>query len=126
MTSLVLIAEDEAEIAQILDAYLRRGGFRTALAGDGEEALALHASLKPDLMLLDVLMPKRDGWDVLGEVRRRGDTPVILITALDQDIDKLQALRIGADDLDVCEGLEPLTALLLARLAERGITPSSG
>lgn len=98
MSSLVLIAEDEEEIVEILGAYLRREGFRTASARDGQEALDLHASLKPDLVLLDVRMPNRDGWDVLGELRRRGDTPVIMVTALDQDLDKVQALRIGADD----------------------------
>jgi two-component system, OmpR family, response regulator AdeR len=98
MSSLVLIVEDECEIAEILDVNLRREGFRTACAVDGQEALDLHASLKPDLVLLDVRMPRRDGWDVLGELRRRGETPVIMVTALDQDRDKLQALRIGADD----------------------------
>ncbi|WP_184718970.1 response regulator [Caulobacter sp.] len=98
MSSLILIAEDEAEIAEILDAYMRREGFRTALAADGQAALDLHASLKPDMVLLDVRMPVRDGWDVLGELRRRGETPVVMVTALDQDLDKLQALRIGADD----------------------------
>lgn len=98
MSSLILIAEDEAEIAEILDAYMRREGFRTVLAADGQQALDLHASLKPDMVLLDVRMPIRDGWDVLGELRRRGETPVVMVTALDQDLDKLQALRIGADD----------------------------
>lgn len=98
MNALVLIVEDEPEIAEILDAYLRREGFRTARAADGRVALDLHAALKPDLVLLDVGMPRLDGWEVLGEIRRRGETPVIMITALDQDIDKLQALRIGADD----------------------------
>lgn len=98
MSSLILIAEDEAEIAEILDAYMRREGFRTVLAADGQQALDLHATLKPDMVLLDVRMPIRDGWDVLGELRRRGETPVVMVTALDQDLDKLQALRIGADD----------------------------
>lgn len=98
MSQLVLIAEDEIEIADILGAYLRQEGFRTAHAAGGETAAEMHATLKPDLVLLDVRMPGRDGWDVLGELRRRGETPVIMITALDQDIDKLQALRIGADD----------------------------
>lgn len=98
MNALVLIAEDEPEIVEILDAYLVREGFRTARARDGRVALDLHAALKPDLVLLDVGMPKVDGWTVLAELRRRGQTPVIMITALDQDIDKLQALRIGADD----------------------------
>lgn len=98
MSALILIAEDEPEIAAVLDAYLMREGFRTVRASDGQVALDLHQALKPDLVLLDVRMPKHDGWKVLSEIRRRGDTPVIMVTALDQDIDKLQALRVGADD----------------------------
>lgn len=96
--ALVLIAEDEPEIADILAAYLARDGLRTVHAADGRRALELHLSLKPDLLLLDVQMPHVDGWQVLAEVRRRGDTPVIMLTAMDQDIDKLTGLRIGADD----------------------------
>ncbi|WP_198087828.1 response regulator [Variovorax sp. E3] len=96
--ALVLIAEDEPEIADILAAYLTRGGLHTVLATDGRRALEMHLSLKPDLVLLDVQMPRVDGWQVLSEIRHRGDTPVIMLTALDQDIDKLMGLRIGADD----------------------------
>lgn len=96
--ALVLIAEDEAEIADILIAYLQRSGLRTQHASDGQQALALHQALKPDLLLLDVQMPRLDGWKVLSEIRSRGDTPVIMLTALDQDIDKLMGLRLGADD----------------------------
>ncbi|WP_175965361.1 response regulator [Burkholderia sp. BCC0322] len=96
--ALVLIAEDEPEIAEILTAYLARGGLRTVHAADGRRALELHLQLKPDLVLLDVQMPHVDGWKVLAEIRHRGDTPVIMLTALDQDIDKLTGLRIGADD----------------------------
>lgn len=96
--ALVLIAEDEAEIAEILAAYLHRSGMRTVHAPNGRDALAKHLALKPDLVLLDVQMPLMDGWQVLGEIRHRSDTPVIMLTALDQDIDKLMGLRIGADD----------------------------
>ncbi|CCH12856.1 Two-component response regulator [Stenotrophomonas maltophilia D457] len=95
---LVLIAEDESEIADILGAYLARSGLRSARAADGEAALASHRQLRPDLVLLDVQMPKLDGWQVLSELRRRGNTPVIMLTALDQDVDKLTGLRVGADD----------------------------
>ncbi|RDV04595.1 response regulator [Undibacter mobilis] len=98
MNELILIAEDEPEIARILDAYLVREGFRTVSAADGQTALDQHSILKPDLVLLDVKMPRVDGWEVLAELRRRGETPVIVITALDQDIDRLQGLRLGADD----------------------------
>ena len=96
--ALVLIAEDEPQIADILVAYLKRSGFRTAHARDGQQALDMHLALKPELMLLDVLMPNVDGWQVLAQVRQRGHTPVIMLTAQDQDMDKLMGLRIGADD----------------------------
>lgn len=98
MSSLILIADDAAEGVEILDAALRRHGFRTVVAADGQQAADLHASLKPDLALLSVRLPVRDGWDVLGELRRRGETPVIMVGERDEATDKLQALRIGADD----------------------------
>ena len=97
-SALVLIAEDEPQIARILAGYLERDGYRTAFAVDGQEALQQHLALAPDLLLLDVQMPRVDGWGVLTEVRRRGETPVIMLTARDQDADKLAALRVGADD----------------------------
>lgn len=96
--ALILVAEDDAEIARILVAYLDREGFRTVQAGDGELALLHHQMLRPDLVLLDVNMPRRDGWDVLAELRRRGHTPVIMVTARAEDLDKLLGLRMGADD----------------------------
>lgn len=97
-SALVLIAEDETEIADILIAYLQRSGLRTQHAADGQQALAMHQAHKPDLLLLDVQMPHMDGWNVLNEIRAHSDTPVIMLTALDQDIDKLMGLRLGADD----------------------------
>jgi two-component system response regulator AdeR len=96
--TLVLIAEDAPEIADILAAYLARSGMRSVHAADGAHALALHLALKPDLVLLDIQMPLVDGWQVLSQIRQRGSTPVIMLTAFDQDIDKLTGLRIGADD----------------------------
>jgi two-component system response regulator AdeR len=98
MNELVLIADDETEITAILEAYLAREGLRTVCAADGRIALDQHAILKPDIVLLDVNMPNVDGWETLAELRRRGDTPVIMITALDEDMERLQGLRLGADD----------------------------
>ncbi|KQQ36305.1 two-component system response regulator [Duganella sp. Leaf126] len=95
---LILIVEDEPEIVEIVRAYLARDGFRTATAANGHEGLRQHLAHNPDLVILDVAMPELDGWEVLTELRRRGDTPVIMLTAHDQDIDKLTGLRIGADD----------------------------
>ncbi|WP_343653766.1 response regulator [Herbaspirillum sp.] len=96
--ALVLIAEDAPEIADILAAYLARSGMRSVHAGDGVRALELHLALKPDLVLLDIQMPQLNGWQVLAQIRQRDQTPVIMLTALDQDVDKLTGLRIGADD----------------------------
>ncbi|WP_214651854.1 response regulator transcription factor, partial [Vibrio anguillarum] len=96
--ALILIAEDEFEIVDILSAYLTRSNMRTIHAADGQRALELHSSMKPDLILLDIQMPKMDGWKVLSELRQKSNTPIIMLTAMDQDLDKLMALRIGADD----------------------------
>ncbi len=96
--ALILIAEDAPEIAEILAAYLARSGMRSVHAADGAKALELHLSLKPDLVLLDIQMPQVNGWQVLSQIRQRDNTPVIMLTALDQDVDKLTGLRIGADD----------------------------
>jgi two-component system, OmpR family, response regulator AdeR len=96
--ALILVAEDEPEIATILTSYLERDNFRTITASDGETALMHHQMLKPDLVLLDVQMPKRDGFSVLAEIRKRGNTPVIMATARAEDLDKLSALHVGADD----------------------------
>ncbi|MBT2186793.1 response regulator transcription factor [Sphingobium nicotianae] len=120
--ALILVAEDEPEIAEVIAAYLEREGFRTVRAADGRSALELHLALKPDLVMLDVQMPRLDGWAVLAELRRRGDTPVIMLTALDQDIDKLQALRIGADDYVV----KPFNAVEVAVRARAVLRRSGG
>lgn len=123
---LILVVEDEPEIAEVISAYLEREGYRTVRAGDGQTALDLHSALKPDLITLDVNIPRVSGWDVLAELRRRGDTPVLMLTALDQDIDKLQALRVGADDYVV----KPFNAVEVAArvraiLRRSGSTSSS-
>lgn len=96
--ALILIIEDEPEIAEILETYFAREGFRVISARDGTTGLAHHQRLRPDLVVLDIKLPGQDGYEVLAAIRRRGDTPVIMVTALAEDLDKLQALRIGADD----------------------------
>lgn len=98
MSSRVLIVEDEREIADLLAAYVERGGFEVARATNVQDAIRVHAQFRPDLMLLDIGLPGGDGLDVLTTVRRRFDTPVIMVTALDDDVTKLSSLRIGADD----------------------------
>lgn len=96
--NLVLIVEDEPAIARILEGYLLRDGFRTVQAADGETALQHHMLLKPDLVLLDVRIPKLDGLGVLARLRQTSSTPVIMVTALADDLDRLSGLHLGADD----------------------------
>lgn len=95
---LVLVVEDEPQIAEILEGYLRSSGYRTERAGDGEAALRLVRAAHPDLILLDVLLPKVGGLEVLKAVRAESTTPVIMLTARTEELDKLLALELGADD----------------------------
>ncbi len=95
---LILVVEDEPEIAEVLEAYLRREGYRTERAGDGGRGLDLFHAAKPDLMLLDIMLPGMDGLEVLRRVRASNQTPVIMLTARAEDIDKLLGLELGADD----------------------------
>ena len=125
MNASVLIAEDDAEIADILKGYFEREGFRTSHARDGQVALDLHAALKPDLVLLDVTMPRMDGWQVLASIRQRGSTPVIMITALDADLDRLQGLRLGADDY-VVKPFNPIEVVARAKAVLRRVGDLTG
>lgn len=116
--ALILIIEDEPEIADILRRYFEREGFRTVHAADGETGLSHHLLLKPDLVVLDVKLPRWDGYEVLSILRQRGDTPVIMVTALTQDLDKLQALHSGADDY-VVKPFNPLEVVARAKAVLR-------
>ena len=112
--ALILIVEDEPEVAEILEAYFVREGFRVICARDGTTGLAHHQTLRPDLVVLDIKLPGKDGYDVLAAIRRPSDTPVIMVTALAEDLDKLQVLRIGADDY-VVKPFNPLEVVARAR-----------
>ena len=94
----ILIVEDDADSANILEAYLLRDGYEVALAEDGQRGLDLYKSWQPDLILLDVMLPRLSGTEVLSAVRRSSDTPVIMVTAMGDEPEKLGALRYGADD----------------------------
>lgn len=116
--ALILIIEDEPEIAEIIGTYMAREGFRVITAGDGAVGLDHHLRLRPDLVVLDIKLPGQDGYEVLAAIRRRGDTPVIMVTALAEDLDKLQALRIGADDY-VVKPFNPLEVVARAKAVLR-------
>lgn len=94
----ILVVEDDYDIGDILEKYLKRENMQVLRATNGQQALEYHLKQPIDLIILDVKLPLLNGWEVLASVRYRGNTPVIMLTALDQDIDKVMALRVGADD----------------------------
>lgn len=94
----ILIIEDDADAADVLSAYLLREQYAVSVAGDGPSGLEMSQRLKPDLILLDVMLPGMNGTEILAAVRRRGNTPVIMVTAMGDVPDKIGALRYGADD----------------------------
>ena len=94
----ILVVDDEKPIADILEFNLKKEGFNVFCAYDGEEALEKVEEVKPDIMLLDIMLPKRDGMEVCREVRKKYDFPIIMLTAKDSEIDKVLGLELGADD----------------------------
>ena len=84
--NLIIVAEDDDDIAAILTGYLRKAGMKTLRAEDGEQAINLTRLNKPDLLLLDIHLPVYDGWNVLTTLRKETNVPVIMVTALDQDV----------------------------------------
>lgn len=94
----VLIADDEAQIREILSLYFKKKGFKVIEAADGAEALVQVQAGKPDIILLDIMMPVLDGLEVCKQVRKISDVPIIMLTAKDSDDDRILGLEIGADD----------------------------
>ena len=93
----VLVVEDDREIAEMLELYLRHDGHKTERAADGEEALRLYRAVQPDLVVLDIGLPKLDGLEVLRHIRAAGRTPVVMLTARSEELDELLSLGLGAD-----------------------------
>ncbi len=94
----ILIVEDEVAISQVLKVYLRKAGYEVVQAYDGNEAITLFHSTKPSLILLDVMLPGLNGWNVLKEVREKSSCPIIMLTALGEIDDRLSGFHSGADD----------------------------
>lgn len=94
----VLIADDEPQIREILSIYFKKEGFKVIEAADGAEALVQVQAGKPDIILLDIMMPVLDGLEVCKQVRKISDIPIIMLTAKDSDDDRILGLEIGADD----------------------------
>jgi DNA-binding response OmpR family regulator len=98
MKEKILIVDDERRIVELVKAYLEKEGYVTVEASDGEAALELWRAQKPDLVVLDILMPQVDGLEFCREVRKESNTPIIILSAKTQEEDRLEGLELGADD----------------------------
>ena len=94
----ILVADDEASIRRILETRLSMIGYKVVTASDGKEALKLFKDYEPDLVVLDVMMPKLDGYGVCQELRKDSDVPIVMLTALGDVADRITGLELGADD----------------------------
>ena len=94
----VLIVEDDTNIGELLHLYLEKEGYETAVASDGGKGVELFRSFQPDLVLLDIMLPVMDGWSVCRKIREESKTPIIMLTAKGETMDKVSGLEMGADD----------------------------
>ena len=98
MTQKILVVDDEEHIVELARLYLSREGFQVESLGDGAQAMARFAAVKPDLVVLDVMLPGTDGLTICREIRRLSQVPIIMLTARDEITDKVVGLELGADD----------------------------
>ena len=125
MKTRILIVEDEKNIADIIRCKLEKEGYETDTAADGEEALRKVTSFQPDLMLLDLMLPRMDGFQVCRKVREHHGFPILMLTAKEEEVDKVLGLEMGADDyITKPFGMRELLARIKANL--RRIGPGEG
>src|SRR5947199_6698103 len=130
MNRRVLVVDDEPMLRNLLSRLLRMEGFEVLEAGDGAAALDIVVTEAPDLVLLDVMMPARDGIDVLGDIRKTSEVPVILVSALGGEADRVLGLKAGADDYVVkpfsAAELSARIESVLRQAPQRGAPPAAG
>jgi len=95
---IILLVDDEPHIIELSQLYLQNEGYHIEVAYDGLTALSQFERLKPALMVLDLMLPELNGWEVCKRIRARSDMPIIMLTARDDDVDKIVGLELGADD----------------------------
>lgn len=98
MAEPILIVEDDANTSALVATYLQREGFKTLAAFDGEEALRLARLNNPGFVILDIMLPGLDGWEICRELRKVSDVPILMLTAREEEIDRILGLSLGADD----------------------------
>jgi DNA-binding response OmpR family regulator len=126
MEAKILIVEDDEELCYLVGEELRDNGYRILLAGDGVEALQMVRNQQPDLVLLDVLMPRMDGWETCRCIREISDVPIIMLSCRSAELDKVRGLELGADDyVSKPFGHKELKARIQAALRRCSSTPVS-
>lgn len=120
----ILIVDDDVNICELLRLYLEKEGFQTSIINDGQTAVDSFASLSPDLVLLDIMLPVLDGWQVCREIRKKWQTPIIMLTAKSETFDTVLGLELGADDY-ITKPFEPkeVVARIKAVLRRTNATP---
>ena len=98
MAKKALVVEDDSNIAELLRLYMGKDGFEVTIAPDGGKAVEMFESYQPDIVLLDIMLPIMDGWQVCGEIRKTSKVPIIMLTAKGETGDKISGLEMGADD----------------------------
>ena len=107
----ILIVDDDKNICDLLRLYLEKDGYGVILSHDGEEAVVKFNALKPDMVLLDIMLPGMDGWQVCREIRKKSNVPIIMITAKGETIDKVIGLELGADDVKPFDAKEVIARI---------------
>lgn len=126
MKASILIVEDEEKLAQAIALYLRNAGFAVEVALDGQAALEAFAQRQPDLIVLDLMLPNVDGWEVCHRIRKESDVPIIMLTARVGEPARVQGLELGADDyLEKPFSLRELVARIHAVLRRAGKKPQT-
>lgn len=94
----ILVVDDDTNICELLRLYMEKDGYSVSIANDGETAVKAFSEVQPDIVLLDIMLPKMDGWQVCREIRKTSDKPIIMVTAKGETFDKILGLELGADD----------------------------
>lgn len=123
-TSLVMIVEDEAKLASVLADYLHKESFRTKIVNDGRRVIAAIKELKPDLLLLDLNLPHRNGFDLCREIRAFSQVPILIVTARNEEVDRLEGFNLGADDY-ICKPFSPSEVIARVRAVLRRAQPAA-
>jgi DNA-binding response OmpR family regulator len=122
MSQTILVVDDELQIVRLVRAYLEEAGFRVVTASDGQEALYIARHEKPDLVVLDILMPRMDGLEFTRRIRRERNVPIIMLTARAEETDRIVGLELGADDY-VTKPFSPREVVARVRAVLRRVQP---